>query len=47
MAALAAEIDLCRFIAQSIQAAMYAGFGCLPNHVFRIASRTSEPTPGE
>ena len=24
---------------------MSAGFGCLPNHVFRIASRTSEPTP--
>ena len=29
------------------QAAMCTGFGCLPNHVFRIASRTSEPTPGE
>ncbi len=24
---------------------MSAGFGCLPNHVFRIASRTCEPTP--
>jgi hypothetical protein len=39
--------DLRRFIARSIQAAMSAGFGCLPNHVLRIASRTSEPTPGE
>ena len=26
---------------------MYAGFGCLRNHVFCIASRTSEPTAGE
>jgi hypothetical protein len=31
---------------QPIQAA-YAGFGCCPNQVFRIASRTSEPTAGE
>ena len=36
-----------RFRAPSIQAAMDAGFGCFPNQVFRIASRTSEPRPGE
>ena len=46
-AALPSEIDLRRFIAQSIQAAINSGFSCLPNHIFRIASRTSEPTPGE
>ena len=33
--------------AEVIQAAMWTGFGRLPNQLLRIASRTNEPTPGE